>query len=1060
MTEELLTEEKQLKEACRQSSARWAAWIYHHEGEWGILLHHALNKRRQKALSEYIRQPQIASWMAGSLSSAHSRSRSSQAYAPLDCQRVYLFPNMESRQLLIVGANQLSKNAENLFRILSISAPITAQTNERSRQPQAAKGRAVWNEWSTVQPESLQKPQLALEGILEYLGSNILPANQSAASRRTSKEAGANAAYLAIRSGEVFRIQATWQCSAKLQGWELQISDNEALSSITTSRLGCILEKNPSFPSPVVFQDDPGRHYSYLPAADEYEAWMGIPILIGQHVIGIAAFLSNSPGYLSPALMQDATQLVNRVAYMVENAILFSEAARYLQQLALLNELATTASSVTDIDEVSRRVMKRLRRVFDTDWAALFLLSADGQSMREYGGSEYRNPRPLATGTPLGQAIATGLPVMVNDLSAHSDQDASAEHSGAEHSGAEHSGAEHSGAGYSGAGGTSTPDTSSAGTNSPILPGAGRPVGAASGSALSVPLKYQGKIIGAMDLMSAKRNAFTNQDEQLLILIASHLAGLFENMRLNRETQERAITLQNTVRQLQAVRETALDITADLDLNTLLTRIVQRARHLVEARGAELGLAEGTEFAPSGGAKTSSISAQVGGFSNQEDGRQAHLSSRPSQPGVRVVVSATPWDDSTNEVKRSSQYDWGDDKHDLTQPESLDLEAHKSPLMAAFKEPLVINDYNTWLGRLKPEGEGARALGTAPIAEPGTAGLRNAAPFRTAAGVPLRLRGEVIGTLTVMDDRPDKTFHEEDVQILELLAPQAAISIRNARLYQELQERIKAQRLAESRLVRSARLAAVGEMAAGIAHELNNPLTTVTGFVELVLNDLPSDAKERADLELVLEEALRARGVVRRLLDFARQSEPQWIRTDINELISQASTLVSHLIRINKITLRFEFWHDLPWIYVDPNQIKQVLLNLMHNAILAMPHGGDLSIQTGVEKRESSESNATANKDWVFIAVKDSGTGISSENMERIFEPFFTTRPDNKGTGLGLSVSYGIVTSHGGTLEVESTPDEGSCFTIYLPLEAKLDEDGSGLIKPEGGLMNVHSAGS
>jgi two-component system NtrC family sensor kinase len=270
------------------------------------------------------------------------------------------------------------------------------------------------------------------------------------------------------------------------------------------------------------------------------------------------------------------------------------------------------------------------------------------------------------------------------------------------------------------------------------------------------------------------------------------------------------------------------------------------------------------------------------------------------------------------------------------------------------------------------------------------------------------------------------------MELLELLAPQAAISIRNARLYQELQERIKAQQIAEERLVRSARLAAVGEMAAGVAHELNNPLTTVTGFVELVLQDLPVESPYRTDLELVLVEADRARRVVRRLLDFSRPAEDQRTRADVNELVEGVLLLVNHLARIGNVSIQTELEDNLPWVILDPNQIKQVLLNLVHNGLQAMPSGGQLTVRTRKEERESGGRLQT----WVTIAIHDTGEGIQTENLVRVFEPFFSTRPAGKGTGLGLSVSYGIISSHGGFIEVDSQVGQGSCFTVYLPLES------------------------
>jgi len=136
--------------------------------------------------------------------------------------------------------------------------------------------------------------------------------------------------------------------------------------------------------------------------------------------------------------------------------------------------------------------------------------------------------------------------------------------------------------------------------------------------------------------------------------------------------------------------------------------------------------------------------------------------------------------------------------------------------------------------------------------------------------------------------------------------------------------------------------------------------------------------------------------------------------------------LTRHLIHMSGVQLSLELIHDPPWALVDTNQMKQVFLNLIHNALQAMPTGGNLEIQTLVRIRDDRQ--------WMAVAVKDSGIGIEVKNKDRIFEPFFTTKGESGGTGLGLSVTYGIVTDHGGTIEVESSPGKGSMFTVWLPL--------------------------
>jgi signal transduction histidine kinase len=604
--------------------------------------------------------------------------------------------------------------------------------------------------------------------------------------------------------------------------------------------------------------------------------------------------------------LQQVAAQVDRLAYAVENAIVFSEAARYLQRLAMLNELASVVALGVGTEEAARRVIQHLRRSFATELVGVYLLSPDHLQLHEYTALSHNLVawQPHAA-TVLGAVIANGQPVRTGDVRAS------------------------------------------------LRYGASDP---AIRSELAVPMRYHGQSIGALVLQSTKNNAFSQQDEQLMLVIASQLAGLIENIRLNEETRQRARRLQDSVRQLQAVRETALDITADLDLDILFKRVVHRARELVDAQGAELSLLE------------------------------------PAGECLKVVVAENPWYDNVGNL--------------------IPLMAGVAGRVAAFGEPVAVADYNAWGGRLHP-------------AQP--------APFRAVAGVPLKYGDpltdsmQVMGALTVLDSRPGKAFQEEDLQLLELLAPQVAVSIRNARLYQELQERIEAQRLAETRLLRSARLAAVGEMAASVAHELNNPLTTVSGFVELALEDLDPASLLRSDLELVLREAQRARDVVRRLLDFSRPMEEVRVRTNVNDLINETLALIKHQIRTFGVTAAVELAPNLPWVLVDPNQIKQVLLNLIHNALQAMVSGGELMLQTHVTTREG--------RPWVTLAVCDTGVGIAPDNLERIFEPFFTTRAAGSGTGLGLSISYGIITDHKGYIEVESQPGAGSCFTVFLPVE-------------------------
>lgn len=1017
----------QLKQACKLSGSNWAVWLHHGRDGWQVGEHYSLNKSRLHALLSLMEKSKFKALISGSLSGGRMRYRTfAEEASDIDCRSIYVFPNTTIQAVLVVGTEKLDAQSSGFFQILA------QNSIPKNNYPELTVDSRV-----LFKPFEIE-PSYDLEGVLDqvlrYL-INMTPCD---------------GAFIALRYGDIFRVKCTWNLASEYLNLEMHVQKVSTLSKMTLTRQGFIV--------PLTDHKEERQNFQ-ASNSHIYQFWMGIPIILGKRVIGVVGYLTDDKAVFSKKTIQEAAISVNQVAYLVENAIVFSEAARYLQQLALVTELAAAASSAVDVRQVATRVLQRLRRVFGKADISLSLLSLDREMLQEYFDTTRDGPvalTPVAGSLP-GSVIDSGRPIRLGDISQS--------------------------------------------TSFTFIDPSVR-------SELAVPLKYRGNVIGALSLTSKEYDAFSLQDEQLMVMIASHLAGLIENVRLYEETRHRARNLnlihqvvqhvigltdvqqiamrvaeliveqfdfdfsvvylrdekreklilrgfagdnnlsppeelnqndvdgiislvlserkgridnqrksmnvnasniglssgsemciplfqadriigvldvqraqenaflesdlmtiealaavfssiilnaqnyqqlQTSLRQMNAVRETALDIAGDLDLDVLLRRVVNRVKELIDARGAELCLVE-------------------------EDGGS-----------VKIVVSENPWQDFAG----------------ITIPYMAGVEGQ----VAALGEPVVVNDYNTWSGRLYPERH---------------------MPYHAVAGFPLKLKGQVIGVLVVTDDRPERVFLEKDLQLLELLVPQVAVFIRHARLYQELSDRMESQKRAESQLIRSARLAAVGEMAAGVAHELNNPLTTVSGFIELVMNDMDKNSSQYNDLVLALQEAQRARGVVRRLLDFSRPVEDVRILSDINELISDVLTLVQHLVRTNNVELRIQLWEDLPWINIDPNQIKQVFLNLIHNGLQAMPKGGILTVQTLLQERMDD--------DWVTVAITDTGFGIAPEHIDRIFEPFFTTHPMGAGTGLGLSVSFGIVNEHGGFIEVQSELDNGSSFIVWLPV--------------------------
>jgi two-component system NtrC family sensor kinase len=227
----------------------------------------------------------------------------------------------------------------------------------------------------------------------------------------------------------------------------------------------------------------------------------------------------------------------------------------------------------------------------------------------------------------------------------------------------------------------------------------------------------------------------------------------------------------------------------------------------------------------------------------------------------------------------------------------------------------------------------------------------------------------------------------------------------------------------QQQLIQSEKLAAVGQLTAGIVHDVKNPLAVIKGMAEELQEDpgLSQDAREQ--LRTVRDNAARANTIVTDLLKFARQSQPEFRHQDFRETVQSAIRLSAYLARKAQVNVKLDAPLSPVMVSYDASQLEQVLINLMQNAIQAMPDGGQLQL------------TLTPGNSAVRLVVRDSGIGIPKDHLNRIFDPFFTTKPPGEGTGLGLSVSYGIVSRHRGRIEVQSMPGKGTAFTILLPIE-------------------------
>ena len=255
-------------------------------------------------------------------------------------------------------------------------------------------------------------------------------------------------------------------------------------------------------------------------------------------------------------------------------------------------------------------------------------------------------------------------------------------------------------------------------------------------------------------------------------------------------------------------------------------------------------------------------------------------------------------------------------------------------------------------------------------------------------------------------------------------------------LEQKVRERTLQLRAAEAEAAQREKLAAVGLLASGVAHEINNPLTGVLTFSHLLRQKMPDGSAEAEDMDLVIRETKRCASIIRRLLDFARRKTPEMKFTNLNAMIQDVVRFIDRAAHLQDTAIEIDLDPGLPCVWVDEDQMKQVVMNMLVNAQHATERGGSIAIRSRLCPAAAGPEPGAESVEMVEISIIDTGCGIPEQDLQRIFDPFFTSKGVGKGTGLGLSVSHGIVEAHGGTIKVESTVGKGSAFRVYLPIAA------------------------
>lgn len=268
-------------------------------------------------------------------------------------------------------------------------------------------------------------------------------------------------------------------------------------------------------------------------------------------------------------------------------------------------------------------------------------------------------------------------------------------------------------------------------------------------------------------------------------------------------------------------------------------------------------------------------------------------------------------------------------------------------------------------------------------------------------------------------------------------------------LEQKVNERTRELRIAEAEATRGEKLASVGLLAAGIAHELNNPLTGILTFSHLTRKKMPDGSPEAEDLDLVIRETKKCAAIIKRLLDFAREKTPEKKFADLNQIVEATARIIERPAHLHDIEMKLDLDRDLPRVWVDTDLIEQVIMNMLVNAQHAIEDRGTITVRTRLLPEVRLPEPDVEPMPMVELTIADTGCGIPEENIQRIFDPFFTSKEVGKGTGLGLSVSHGIVKAHGGAIKVESTVGKGTTFRVYLPLNhdaEKQAQDAAGAI--------------
>ncbi|MGC1454915.1 MAG: GAF domain-containing protein [Nitrospirota bacterium] len=516
--------------------------------------------------------------------------------------------------------------------------------------------------------------------------------------------------------------------------------------------------------------------------------------------------------------------------------------------------------------------------------------------------------------------------------------------------------------------------------------------GVSAASILSVPLIFRDKVIGVITLYNKQEGQpFTEEDLQFLTTVASGAAVSVENAAMYERMEDLAIEARTRAQELSILYDIGTAMSTTLNLDRLL-RIILTAATM---GGSGLGFNRALLLLTN--ERTNTLQGMMG-------------------------VGPTSWDEAGrawSEVSsvHKSLMEW-------IQTGAL-FEHRDSPLNTLAKGirvSLLPNEEVLALTVLNKKPYNITNAAANPLVSDK---LRETLRVNSFATVPLVAKDRVIGVILVDNMFTQRPITDGDIRFLTMFAHQAALAIENAIFHTNLETMNRDLRAMHEQLVQSEKMAALGAMMAEITHEIRNPLVSIGGFTRRLAKKL-KDNEDKKYVDIILSEVARLEGIIHDNLSYIKEIAPHLVETDISGLLEEVLTLYEDELAQRSIRIERNLSSSLPRLMIDPQQIKQGVINILKNALEAMENGGRLFIRTSA----ISDTEAA-------IEIGDTGPGISAKAMHNIFNPYYTTKP--RGTGLGLPITNRIIQSHKGKIEVRNRDGGGAIFTIKLPLPENKD---------------------